>query len=110
MRAASGAICEGAVGRKGRVGTEKLDDEVKGAVCLEFPGGPAAKTLCSQCRGPGNQISHAAAKSLCATIEIPHGTTRPSAAKEYIQKEKILIKKEVMRLKTGLQGDFRPAG
>ena len=27
---------------------------------------------------------------------------------EYIQKEKILIKKEVMRLKMGLQGDFRP--
>ena len=40
--------------------TEKLDDEVneraqvKGAMCLDFPGGPVAKTLCSQCRGPEN--------------------------------------------------------
>ena len=44
----------------------------------DFPGGPVAKTLHSQCRGPkfdplsGNYISHAATKSLRATIKTWH--------------------------------------
>ena len=33
----------------------------------DFPGGPVAKTLNSQCRGPGS-ISHVATKTWCSQI------------------------------------------
>ena len=42
----------------------------------DLPGGPVAKTPCSQCRGPGfnpwsgNWIPHAATKSLPATVKV----------------------------------------
>ena len=45
---------------------------------MDFPGGPVAKILCSQCKGPGfdpwsgNWIPHAATKSLHAAVKTWH--------------------------------------
>ena len=44
----------------------------------DFPGGPAAETLCSRCRGPGSalRIPYAATKSSHATAATLHVTMR----------------------------------
>ena len=55
-----------------------LQNQVLGGSYWDFPGGPVAKTLCSQCRGPrfnpwsGNWIPHAATKNLHATTKTQH--------------------------------------
>ena len=60
----------------GMILTEK-DDIHKNLYPGTLPGGPVAKTPGSQCRGPGfqpwsgNQIPHAAAKSLRAAAKDP---------------------------------------
>jgi hypothetical protein len=49
---------------------------VKELTCWDFPGGPGAKTPCSQCRGPGfdfwsgNQIPHASTKGSHASTKL----------------------------------------
>ena len=53
----------------------------------DFPGGPAVKIPCSQCRGPGfdpwsgNYIPHAATKIPHATMKTPSVATKTSTAK-----------------------------
>ena len=55
----------------------------------DFPGGLVAKSLSSQCGGPGfdpwsgNKILHVATESLHVATEEPHGLQlRPSTAKQ----------------------------
>ena len=50
--------------------------DIQKKVRLDFPGGPVAKILCSQCRRPGfapwlgNSIPHAATKTWCSQINL----------------------------------------
>ena len=64
----------------------------------DFPGGPAAKTLCSQCRGPGfnpwlgNLIPHAAAKARNSQINKKKKKTKQKRLILYPKKKKCCAK------------------
>ena len=64
------------LGQKKKKKEREREIDIQKKVRLDFPGGPVAKILCSQCRRPGfapwlgNSIPHAATKTWCSQINL----------------------------------------